>query len=97
MIEQTETPRQLEERKVAEKKQGRTVAKCVNREVCNVVSKGTFKHKDEVANYEPKFVLSFKKHDNEIGVTFFDVTTLQIFVGQFKDDESFSIFRTLVS
>jgi DNA mismatch repair ATPase MutS len=57
------------------------VAKCVNREVCNVVSKGTFKHTDEVAYYEPKFVLSFKKHDNEIGVTFFDVTTLQIFVG----------------
>ena len=50
--------------------------KCVNREVCNVVSKGTFKHQDEVLNYEPRFVLSFKKHDNEIGVTFFDVTTL---------------------
>jgi hypothetical protein len=33
-------------------------------------------------------VLSFKKHDSEIGVTFFDITTLKIFVGQFKDDES---------
>jgi DNA mismatch repair ATPase MutS len=42
-------------------------------------------------------VLAFKKHDNEIGVTFFDVTTLQIFVGQFKDDSSYSTFRTLVS
>ena len=42
-------------------------------------------------------MLSFKKHDNEIGVTFFDVTTLQIFVGQFKDDSSYSAFRTLVS
>jgi hypothetical protein len=30
-------------------------------------------------------------------VTFFDVTTLQIFVGQFKDDSSYSTFRTLVS
>lgn len=48
-------------------------------------------------SYEPKFVLAFKKHDNDIGVTFFDVTTLQIFVGQFKDDSSYSTFRTLVS
>lgn len=42
-------------------------------------------------------MLAFKKHESEIGVTFFDITTLQIFVGQFRDDVSYSTFRTLVS
>jgi DNA mismatch repair protein MSH6 len=89
----------LEDRLAAEKKKGAVGKgqKCVNREVCNVVSRGTFKNKDDITNYEPKFVLAFKKHDNEIGVTFFDVTTLKIFVGQFKDDDTHSTFRTLVS
>lgn len=41
VVEQTETPKQLEERMKREK--GPKKEKCVKREVCNVVTKGTFK------------------------------------------------------
>jgi len=60
-----------------------------------MVTRGTFKSKEQT--YEPKFVISIKKFGNEIGVTFFDVTTLEIRVGQFNDDESLSLLRTLAS
>ena len=50
-----------------------------------MVTKGTFKGKDQT--YEQKYVMALKKHGNEIGVTFFDVTTLEIYVGQFVDDD----------
>ena len=40
-------------------------------------------------------MLALKKHGKEIGVCFFDVTTLEIFVGQFEDDELFTALRTL--
>mmetsp|Transcript_23225 Transcript_23225/g.31656 ORF Transcript_23225/g.31656 Transcript_23225/m.31656 type:complete len:96 (-) Transcript_23225:242-529(-) len=33
---------------------------------------------------------------NEFGVTFFDVTTLKIYIGTFKDDDTMSSFRTLI-
>lgn len=59
-----------------------------------MVTKGTYKGVDQT--YEAKFVMAIKKMGNEIGVTFFDVTTLQIHVGQFVDDESLSALRTLV-
>jgi DNA mismatch repair protein MSH6 len=86
VVEQTENPRQLAARLSSQK--GQKVAKSdkvVAREICNMVTKGTYKSANQ--GYEPKFVLSFKKHANEIGVCFFDVTTLQIQVGQFIDDE----------
>ena len=50
-----------------------------------MVTKGTYKNvKNEeqgVQTYSSKYVLSVKKHDNEIGVTFFDVNTLEIYIG----------------
>jgi DNA mismatch repair ATPase MutS len=70
--------------------------KCVRREICNVVTKGTYKDPNS-NSYEPKFVIAIKKHGNEIGVTFFDVATLKFYVGQFSDDEPLSNFRTLIS
>ena len=60
-----------------------------------MVTKGTYKSKEQT--YEEKFILSFKRFGNEFGVTFFDVTTLQIYIGQFTDDDSMSTLRTLVS
>ena len=58
-----------------------------------MVTKGTFKAKDQ--NYEAKFVLSIKKHGAEVGVCFFDVTTSQVCVGQFQDDDLMTGLRTL--
>lgn len=40
-------------------------------------------------------MLAVKRYSNEIGVAFFDVQTLKIYVGQFADDEHLSNFRTL--
>lgn len=59
-----------------------------------MVTKGTFKTADQT--YQSKYILSIKKHGNEYGVTFFDVTTLEIYIGQFIDDENMSALRTLV-
>ena len=84
VIEQTETPKQLEERLKQEKGKKQKTDKCVRRAICNVYTKGTFK--DENQGYQPKFVLSIKKYGNETGVTFFDVSTLKFYVGQFEDD-----------
>ena len=60
-----------------------------------MVTKGTYKSKEQT--YESKFILAFKRFGNEFGVTFFDVNTLQIYIGQFLDDDSMSTLRTLVS
>lgn len=68
----------------------------MNREICNVFTKGTYKDPREAAGYEPKFVLVLKKHGLDLGVVFFDLATLQFHVGQFTDDEHLSNFRTLI-
>eukprot|EP00347_Sterkiella_histriomuscorum_P021958 403332180 len=100
VIEQTETPqmmeRRLKEERLAKKKM-EPKDKCVKREIFSMVTKGTFKDNNQsVAGYEPKFVLSVKRYGSELGVTFFDVQTLKIYVGQFTDDEALSNFRTLL-
>ena len=59
--------------------------KVVKREMCNMVTKGTFKPPDQ--NYEPRYVLALRKFGNQVGICFFDVTTLEIKVGQFVDNE----------
>lgn len=94
VIEQTETPKMMEQRLKANK--GKSLAKCVNREICQMVTKGTFKDSGGAYGYEPKYVLSYKKQGKEVGVTFFDVQTLKIYCGQFEDDEHLSNFRTLI-
>ena len=87
VVEQTETPKML-----AKRIQNSTthVDKCVSRKVAEIVTKGTFtdKRDEESTGYEPKYILTYRKYQNTIGVTFFDVTTLKIFIGQFVDDEN---------
>lgn len=63
-----------------ERGKNQKIEKCVRREVCNVVTKGTFKDPNNLS-YEPKFVLAVKKYGNEIGVTFFELSTLKFYVG----------------
>ena len=58
VIEQTETPRMLQERLKSVK--GKKKSDCVvKREICNMVTKGTFKDPNNVS-YEPRYVLSYK-------------------------------------
>jgi len=59
------------------------------------VTRGTLKNKIET--YEQKFILSFARFGSDIGVCFFDLSTLQIYLGQFENNESFSDLRTLSS
>lgn len=88
VVEQTETPRQMElrlKREAAGKKYGGEgpSERLVNREICNVLTKGTFidsKVRSEDA-CEPRYVLALKRSGNVLGVTFFDVSTLKFFVG----------------
>ena len=50
-----------------------------------------------VETYESKYIFAFKRVGQSFGICFFDVTTLQIYIGEFVDDENMSSFRTLVS
>lgn len=76
VVEQTETPKMLKEREISQRGMPTTKAdKVVKREICNIVTKGTFKDKNE-QGFEPKYVLAFKRQSNTIGVTFFDLSTL---------------------
>ena len=97
VIEQTETPRMLEERQKRERANKTPVTKagkCCARAICNMVTKGTYKAAEQT--YMSKYVMAIKKHGNEFGVTFFDVTTLEIYIGQFTDDDNMSALRTLI-
>jgi hypothetical protein len=47
-----------------------------------VVSRGTFQLKDNTLHgYEPKFILAYLRHGEDIGVTFFDITTATLHIG----------------
>ena len=93
VVEQTETPKQMEKRlKISGGKKGN---KCVLRDLCNVFSKGTYFDVND-GSYEAKWVLAFSSDfDNNIGVAFFDITTLKFYIGQFKDNQMCGKFRTL--
>lgn len=68
-------------------------------------TKGTFID-PSASSYEPKYILALQACIDIknllrttvyiIGVTFFDVSTLKIHIGQFKDDETFTALRTLI-
>ena len=93
VIDQTETYPQAIER--AERENLKKTEICTMREVSAVITKGTYMGRSQT--FEPKFILAYKQNGNVIGVTFFDVTTLQIFVGQFVDDECLTTLRTLIT
>lgn len=80
VVEQTETPKMMEKR--IKNTKGHA-DKCVERKVTEIVTKGTFtdRRDEESSGYEPKYILTYRKFQNTIGVTFFDVTTLKIFIG----------------
>ena len=71
VIEQTETPKMLEERIKREKPREKK-DKCVKRDICQIATKGTFVDRE---CYEAKYVLSFKRAAGtyRMGVCFFDI------------------------
>lgn len=94
VIEQTETPRQLDERLKKDKKG----SKCISREIVNIYTKGLF-HSSLNSTYEARYILAFKTECNseKVGITFFDISTLKFYIGEIDDDESKTNFRTLAT
>lgn len=82
VIEQTETPKQMEQRQQRERSmgQGGKKEKCVQRDICYVHTKGTYKDPNS-SGYEPRFVLAIRRHGLDLGVTFFDLATLKVYCG----------------
>ena len=71
--------------------------KVVLREVWNIISKGTFINPFKTS-YDARWVFVFSSDfQRNIGVVFFDLSTLKLNIGQFQDDESYNKFRTLCS
>lgn len=97
VVEQTETPDQLERRR---KEQG-SKDKVVKREICGVVTKGTLIDGEMVAaNPEASYLFAVAESsgaDRIYGVCVVDVATSKIMIGQFGDDSECSVLSCLLS
>ncbi|GJR83688.1 DNA mismatch repair protein MSH6 [Tanacetum coccineum] len=103
VIEQTETPDQLDKRR----KQDGSKDKVVKREICAVVTKGTLTDGEILsANPDASYLFavaecypgSGNQHDDRIyGVCVVDVSTSKIIIGQFKDDSECGVLSCLLS
>lgn len=96
-VEQTETHVQMVDRTKNLKNKSKDTV--VGREIVGKYTKGTFQKplpiedflkckQDEDEELDSKYVLLYlyNEEDNVFGVTYFDITTLQFYIGQFKDD-----------
>ncbi|WOK94006.1 DNA mismatch repair protein MSH6 [Canna indica] len=104
VVEQTETPEQLELRR---KKMG-TKDKVVKREICALVTQGTLTEGESLlTNPDSSYMLSIMEHcqnngvdgkgDVAIGLCVVDVSTSMFMVGQFEDDLERSSLRAILS
>ncbi|KAG8663592.1 hypothetical protein MANES_01G227200v8 [Manihot esculenta] len=103
VIEQTETPEQLELRR----KEKGSKDKVVKREICAVVTKGTLTEGELLAaNPDASYLMAVTERcqnlENEnfervFGICVVDVATSRIFLGQFKDDAECSSLCCLLS
>ncbi|XP_010556697.1 PREDICTED: DNA mismatch repair protein MSH6 [Tarenaya hassleriana] len=102
VVEQTETPEQLEQRR----KEKGSKDKVVKREVCAVVTKGTLTEGEMfLTNPDASYLMALTEGDNltkrnaerNFGVCLIDVATKRIMLGQFKDDAECSALACLLS
>lgn len=96
IVEQTETPKQMEERlKSTNKKSGaKKDEKTIQRELVEVMTKGTYA---SINDPEPKYLLSVRiGYDHQIGICILESTTNYITVGNIRDDEHLTKFKTLI-
>ncbi|KAH9623043.1 hypothetical protein KSS87_003545 [Heliosperma pusillum] len=102
VVEQTETPDQLE---IRNKKEG-SKDKVVKREVCAIVSKGTLTEGELSKNVDASYIISVaekgpvstdNKQELVYGVCVVDVATSRVIVGQMKDDVECSALCCLLS
>ncbi|XP_058187807.1 DNA mismatch repair protein MSH6 isoform X1 [Rhododendron vialii] len=102
VVEQTETPEQLEVRR----KEKGSKDKVVRREICAVVTKGTITEGETISsNPEPSYLLavtescrtSANQQERIFGICVVDVATSKIILGQFQDDPECSTLCCLLS
>ncbi|KAE8662403.1 DNA mismatch repair protein MSH6 [Hibiscus syriacus] len=102
VVEQTETPEQLELRR----KEKGAKDKVVKREICSVVTKGTLTEGEMLsANPDPSYLLavtescqgSTNQSERVFGVCAVDVATSRIIIGQFEDDSECSALCCLLA
>ncbi|KAF7804917.1 DNA mismatch repair protein MSH6 [Senna tora] len=103
VVEQTETPEQLEIRR----KEKGSKDKVVRREICAVVTKGTLTDGEFLsANPDASYLMALTEHHqndaNEsleriYGVCAVDVATDRVILGQFKDDSECSALCSILS
>ncbi|XP_042414294.1 DNA mismatch repair protein MSH6 isoform X1 [Zingiber officinale] len=104
VVEQTETPEQLELRR----KQMGSKDKVVKREICAVVSQGTLTEGESLmTNPDTSYILSVTENckilDDAgkggviLGLCFVDVSTSKFMIGQFEDDIERSWLRSMLS
>ncbi|XP_047048385.1 DNA mismatch repair protein MSH6 [Lolium rigidum] len=104
VVEQTETPDQLDLRR----KETGTKDKVVRREICALVTKGTLTEGESLlSNPDPSYILSVtedsqysakKSQDGHtIGVCIIDVSTSKFIVGQFQDDAERHVLCSVLS
>lgn len=105
-IEQTETPDMMNER-TKHMTRPTKFDKVVNREVCQVITKGTQVFGQQVAiseEYEPRYMLaiaeskaSSSQTDHRFGVAFIDTSIGEFNIAEFNDDKQCSRLLTLLS
>ncbi|KAJ8899053.1 hypothetical protein K2173_010206 [Erythroxylum novogranatense] len=103
VVEQTETPEQLELRR---KEQG-SKDKVVKREICAIVTKGTLTEGELLsANPDASYLMAVAESSEHLtdksfqrlfGVCVVDIATSRIILGQFVDNEECSLFSALLS
>ncbi|KHN43463.1 DNA mismatch repair protein Msh6-1 [Glycine soja] len=103
VVEQTETPEQLELRR----KEKGSKDKVVRREICSVVTKGTLTDGELLsANPEAAYLMALTEHhenhptevsEHLYGVCIVDVATSRVILGQFKDDLECSVLCCILS
>lgn len=49
------------------------------------------------SSYDPNYVLALRKEGFWIAVSFFDISTNKCFIGQFQDDSTYSVLRTVMA
>ena len=106
ICEQTENVLEMEDRIKRETKdmtpeERRKVNKTVNREILHIYSKGTHFNLDAdqqtlLGDYDAKYVLAFYQSGTKFGYCYFDMSTLNFYMGSFKDDFTLKQFRTLI-
>lgn len=99
-VEQMETPDMMAERMKNTPRRGTKLDKVVQREVCQVATKGTISHNvmdGDAVDPQANYLLALTEKEGSFGICFIDASIGTFHIGQFEDDKYLSRLRTLFS